>query len=164
MRQPFYNMNQTHHEMYMALALQEAKKAYDQDEVPIGAVLVLNGEVIARAHNLRETTQQADAHAEALAIHQACEKLGTWHLDGATLYVTLEPCTMCAGVSILSRVDTIVYGASDPKGGSFGSLYDLTLIKGFNHYPKVISGILEEECASLLKSFFTSKRNKKIDK
>jgi len=162
-RQPFYNMNLSKHETYMALALQEAQKAFIKDEVPIGAVLVLNGVVIAQAHNLRETSQQADAHAESLVIREACEKLGTWHLDGAILYVTLEPCTMCTGVSILSRVDTIVYGASDPKGGSLGSLYDLTLIKGFNHYPKVISGILDEECSSLLKSFFASKRNKKIE-
>jgi tRNA(adenine34) deaminase len=151
------------HETYMALAIKEAEKALRIDEVPIGAVIVRNGEVIAKAHNLRETKQQASAHAELLAIEKACRKLKSWRLDGCVLYVTLEPCTMCAGASILSRVDGIVYGASDPKGGSLGSLYDLTLVKGFNHYPWVISGISSERCSGLLKDFFNAKREQKRD-
>lgn len=151
------------HEAYMALAIKEAEKAKEIDEVPIGAVIVRNGEVIAKAHNLRETKQQASAHAELLAIEKACRKLKSWRLEGCVLYVTLEPCTMCAGASILSRVDGIVYGASDPKGGCLGSLYDLTLVKGFNHYPWVISGISSDRCSGLLRDFFNSKREQKRD-
>ena len=145
----------------MMIALNEAKKAFDMDEVPIGAVVVKDGVVISRAHNLREKKQRATAHAEVLAIEKACKKLGSWRLDGCVLYVTLEPCTMCIGASILSRVDGVVYGADDPKGGSLGSLFDVSLIKGFNHYPWVVSGICEEECSDLLKDFFKNKRKLK---
>lgn len=147
------------HEQYMVLALKEAEKALNKQEVPIGAVIVRDGQVISRAHNLRETRQSATAHAEVLAIEKACRKLGTWRLEGCVLYVTLEPCTMCAGASILSRVDGIVYGAHDPKGGSFGSLYDLSLVRGFNHYPWILSGVLETECGQILKTFFSRKRS-----
>lgn len=146
------------HIKYMRLALKEAQKAKEIDEVPIGAVIVLNGKVIAKAHNLREKNQSSTAHAEVLAINKACKKLNSWRLNGCVLYVTLEPCTMCIGASILSRVDGIVYGAKDPKGGSLGSLYDITLIKGFNHYPWVVSGVCEEESSDLLKTFFKNKR------
>jgi tRNA(adenine34) deaminase len=146
------------HIKYMKIALKEAQKAKELDEVPIGAVIVLNGKVIAKAHNLREKNQSATAHAEVLAINKACKKLNSWRLNDCILYVTLEPCTMCVGASILSRVDGIVYGAKDPKGGSFGSLYDISLIKGFNHYPWVVSGVCEEESASILKEFFKNKR------
>ncbi|MDP3444263.1 MAG: nucleoside deaminase, partial [Ignavibacteria bacterium] len=132
------------------------------DEVPIGAIIVKDGKIISRAHNLREKNQISTAHAEVLAINKACKKLNTWRLEGCVLYVTLEPCTMCAGASILSRVDGIVYGAKDPKGGSLGSLYDISLIKGFNHYPWIVSGICEEESSELLKNFFRIKRNKSI--
>ena len=145
----------------MMIALNEAKKAFDMDEVPIGAVVVKDGVVVSRAHNLREKKQRATAHAEVLAIEKACKKLGSWRLDGCVLYVTLEPCTMCIGASILSRVDGVVYGADDPKGGSLGSLFDVSLIKGFNHYPWVVSGICEEECSDLLKDFFKNKRKLK---
>ena len=145
----------------MMIALNEAKKAFDMDEVPIGAVVVKDGVVISRAHNLREKKQRATAHAEVLAIEKACKKLGSWRLDGCVLYVTLEPCTMCIGASILSRVDGVVYGADDPKGGSLGSLFDVSLIKGFNHYPWIVSGICEAECSALLKDFFKSKRKLK---
>jgi len=144
----------------MKLALKEAQKANEIDEVPIGAVIIKDGKVISRAHNLREKNQSATAHAEVLAINKACHKLNSWRLDGCILYVTLEPCTMCIGASILSRVDGIVYGAKDPKGGSLGSLYDISLIKGFNHYPWFVSGVCEEESSLLLKKFFKSKRNK----
>ena len=151
------------HEPYMALALKEAEKALKKEEVPIGAVIIRDGQVIAQAHNLRETRQSATAHAEVLAIEKACKKLGTWRLEGCILYVTLEPCTMCAGASILSRVDGIVYGAHDPKGGSFGSLYDLSLIRGFNHYPWILSGVMEAECSQILKTFFSQKRSTRTE-
>ena len=147
----------------MKYALKEAQKAKEIDEVPIGAVIVMNGKVIARAHNLREKNQSATAHAEVLAINKACKKLNSWRLNGCVLYVTLEPCTMCVGASILSRVDGIVYGAKDPKGGSLGSLYDISLIKGFNHYPWIESGVCEDKCASLLKMFFKNKRKNKME-
>jgi tRNA(adenine34) deaminase len=155
-------IKQMEHKNYMKLALKEAQKANEIDEVPIGAIIVKDGKIISRAHNLREKNQISTAHAEVLAINKACKKLNTWRLEGCVLYVTLEPCTMCAGASILSRVDGIVYGAKDPKGGSLGSLYDISLIKGFNHYPWIVSGICEEESSELLKSFFKSKRNKSI--
>lgn len=150
--------NKMKHEDYMRLALEEAKLAQKENEVPIGAVIVKDGVVIARAHNLRETNQNAIAHAEILAIDMACKKLNTWRLEGCVLYVTLEPCAMCGGASILSRLDGIVYGADDPKGGSLGSLFDLNLIQGFNHQPFVKSGILKEECGQILKDFFSLKR------
>lgn len=158
MWQPFYMIKTMEHIKYMKIALKEAQKAKELDEVPIGAVIVLNGKVIAKAHNLREKNQSATAHAEVLAINKTCKKLNSWRLNGCILYVTLEPCTMCVGASILSRVDGIVYGAKDPKGGSLGSLYDISLVKGFNHYPWIISGICEEESAYILKEFFKKKR------
>lgn len=147
----------------MKIALKEAQKANDIDEVPIGAVIVMDGKVISQAHNLREKNQSATAHAEVLAINKACKKLNTWRLNGCILYVTLEPCTMCVGASILSRVDGVVYGAKDPKGGSLGSLYDISLIKGFNHYPWVVSGMCEEESSEMLKNFFKNKRKNRIE-
>lgn len=148
------------HTRFMLEAIKEAKKAGAIDEVPIGAVVVKDGEIIARAHNLRQTRQIATAHAEILAIEKACRKLNTWRLEGCTLYVTLEPCPMCAGATILSRIETVVFGAYDPKGGSFGTSVDFTTIKAFNHRPVIFSGVLEEECATLLKDFFILKRNK----
>lgn len=151
------------HIKYMKIALKEAQKANDIDEVPIGAVIVMDGKVISQAHNLREKNQSATAHAEVLAINKACKKLNTWRLNGCILYVTLEPCTMCVGASILSRVDGVVYGAKDPKGGSLGSLYDISLIKGFNHYPWVVSGMCEEESSEMLKNFFKNKRKNRIE-
>lgn len=162
MWQPFYMIKTMEHIKYMKIALKEAQKAKELDEVPIGAVIVLNGKVIAKAHNLREKNQSATAHAEVLAINKACKKLNSWRLNDCVLYVTLEPCTMCVGASILSRVDGIVYGAKDPKGGSLGSLYDISLIKGFNHYPWTVSGVCEEESAALLKDFFKNKRKNEI--
>ena len=158
MWQPFLYMNKQH-DIYMNIALEEARLAFEHDEVPVGAVVVCRGNVIARAHNLREKQQLATAHAEVLAIEEACRKLRTWRLDECTLYVTLEPCTMCIGASVLARVKTIVFGAPDPKGGSLGSLYNLLTIQGLNHYPNVISGVLAEESSALLKAFFKTKRN-----
>jgi tRNA(adenine34) deaminase len=145
---------------FMQLALQEAKRAAEIDEVPIGAVVVKDDEVISKAHNLRETLQDATAHAELLAIKEACEVLGTWRLIGCTLYVTLEPCPMCAGAIILSRVDKLVFGAKDPKGGACGSVVNLTADDRFNHRPEVVEGVMAKECGEILKAFFQGKRKR----
>ncbi len=154
----FYKMK---HEEYMRIALEEAQLAKQENEVPIGACIVKEGVVISRAHNLRETNQNAVAHAEILVIEKACQSLNSWRLEGCVLYVTLEPCAMCGGASILSRLDGVVYGAEDPKGGSLGSLFDLSLVKGFNHQPWIKSGILKDECSKILKDFFKEKRENK---
>ncbi|ADK02831.1 adenosine deaminase [Bacillus thuringiensis] len=146
---------------FMQLAIEEAKKAEAIQEVPIGAVIVLNGEVISAAHNLRETEQRSIAHAELLAIDEACKKLGTWRLEDATLYVTLEPCPMCAGGIVLSRVNRVVYGAGDPKGGCAGTLMNLLTDERFNHQCEVVAGVLEEECGTLLTNFFRELRKKR---
>ncbi|QWU43053.1 tRNA adenosine(34) deaminase TadA [Bacillus sp. NP247] len=146
---------------FMQLAIEEAKKAEAIQEVPIGAVIVLDGEVISVAHNLRETEQRSIAHAELLAIDEACKKLGTWRLEDTTLYVTLEPCPMCAGGIVLSRVKRVVYGASDPKGGCAGTLMNLLTDERFNHQCEVVTGVLEEECGTLLTSFFRELRKKR---
>ncbi|MGG3737585.1 tRNA adenosine(34) deaminase TadA [Aeribacillus pallidus] len=146
---------------YMKLAIEEAKKAEKIGEVPIGAVIVWNDQVISTAHNLRETTQDAVTHAEILAIQQACQKLGTWRLEEAELYVTLEPCPMCSGAIILSRIKRVVYGAKDPKAGCAGTLMNLLTDERFNHQAEVVSGVLEEECGLLLTSFFRKLRERK---
>ncbi|UTB81499.1 tRNA adenosine(34) deaminase TadA [Staphylococcus carnosus] len=148
-------------ENYMKLTLEEAKKAERIGEVPIGAIVVKEGEVIARAHNLRETVQQPTAHAEHIAIEKAAEAVGSWRLEDCTLYVTLEPCVMCSGAIVMSRIPRVVYGASDPKGGCSGSLMDLLQEPRFNHRAEVVSGVLENECGAILKSFFKQLREKK---
>ncbi|WP_099364865.1 tRNA adenosine(34) deaminase TadA [Fredinandcohnia onubensis] len=148
-------------EYYMKLAIEEAKKAADIDEVPIGAVLVINDEVITKAHNLRETQQRSIAHAELLALDEACQRLDTWRLEDSTLYVTLEPCAMCSGAIVLSRVKRVVYGARDPKGGCAGTLMNLLQDQRFNHQSEVVSGVCEEECSELLSSFFRQLRKRK---
>lgn len=142
-------------------AIKQAKLAESYGEVPIGAVITLDGEVIARSHNLRETSQTATAHAEILAIEEACKKLGSWRLEGATLYVTLEPCPMCAGAIIMSRIDKVIYGAQDPKGGCAGTLMNLLQDDRFNHQCEVIPGVLQETCGNLLSNFFKKLREKK---
>ncbi|MCF6097606.1 tRNA adenosine(34) deaminase TadA [Thermovorax subterraneus] len=142
----------------MGEALKEAQKAFDMDEVPVGAVIVKDGSIIARAHNTREMSQDATAHAEILAIRKACEAVGSWRLIGCSLYVTLEPCPMCAGAIILARLDRVVFGAWDPKAGAAGSVVNLFEVERFNHHPEVISGVLAEECGALLKEFFRQKR------
>ena len=149
------------HEKYMKAALKEAKKAEILDEVPIGCVIVKDDKIIARGHNLRETKQLSINHAEIIAIQKACKKVGSWRLEDCTLYVTLEPCCMCAGAILQSRISKVVYGATDPKGGSIESTMRMYEHKGFNHYPEVISGILHEECSSILTAFFRNKRKKK---
>lgn len=149
------------HETFMKEAIKEAKKALLKDEVPIGAIIVKDNKIIARAHNLRETKQIATAHAEILAIEKACKKLHTWRLNECTLYITLEPCVMCTGATILSRIDHVVYGAKDPKGGCVESTLELYKQEGFNHYPTFTSGILEDECSKMLSTFFKQKRLQK---
>ncbi|MEL0539247.1 tRNA adenosine(34) deaminase TadA [Staphylococcus debuckii] len=148
-------------ENYMKFALEEAAKAERIGEVPIGAVIVKDGEVIARAHNLRETAQQPTAHAEHIAIERAAEAVGSWRLEDCTLYVTLEPCVMCSGAIVMSRIPRVVYGAADPKGGCSGSLMDLLQEPRFNHRAEVVRGVLEEECSQVLKHFFKQLRDKK---
>lgn len=148
-------------EMFMWEAIKEAQTAQSQDEVPIGCVIVKDHKIIARAHNLREMNQKSTSHAEILAIEKANEILKSWRLENCCLYVTLEPCPMCAGAILLSRVEKVVYGAADPKGGSLESCMKMYEIAGWNHYPKVSGGILKEECAALLKDFFAKKREQK---
>ena len=145
----------------MKEAIKEAKKALKKDEVPIGCVIVYEDKVIARGHNLRETKQLSTCHAEIMAIQKACKKLGTWRLEDCSLYVTLEPCPMCSGAILQSRIKDVYYGAYDPKGGCIDSCMKMYEVKGFNHYPQTHGGILEEECATLLKDFFREKRKKK---
>ena len=149
------------HEKYMQLAIIEAKKAAEIKEVPIGAVIVKDDTVIARAHNLRETSQQPTAHAELLAIEKACEALGTFRLEDCTLYVTLEPCVMCSGAVVMSRIPKVVYGADDLKGGTVNSLMHLLNESRFNHQAEVVSGVLKEECSQMLKNFFKQLREDK---
>ncbi len=143
---------------YMAMALEEARCALDHSEVPIGAIVVFEGEVIARAHNLREGLQDPTGHAEILAIREAARKLNRWRLRGATLYVTLEPCAMCAGAAVLSRIDRIVYGCDDPKAGACGSIFDIVRDPRMNHRVELVSGVLENDCRSILKTFFADRR------
>ena len=144
----------------MQAALEEARIAADLGEVPVGAVIAKDGEIIARAHNLRETEKNATYHAELLAIDSACRALGGWRLWQCELFVTLEPCPMCSGAIINSRIRRVVYGAADPKAGCCGSLTDLFALP-FNHRPKVEGGLLAEECAQLLKEFFAALRKKR---
>ena len=142
----------------MAVALEEARRAMEAGEVPVGAVMVYGGEVIAQAHNRREGFQDPTAHAEMLALREAARKLGRWRLTGATMYVTLEPCAMCAGAMVLARLDRLVYGCDDPKAGACGSIFDIIREPGLNHRVEVVSGVFEKESQSLLKDFFKDRR------
>lgn len=160
-------------EDYMRMALDEARRAAEMDEVPIGAVVVYapvdpatrrptaEPRVIARACNLRETTRDPAGHAEFLALKQAARELDAWRLTGCTVYVTLEPCIMCAGLMHQARIDRCVYGASDRKAGALGTLYSVNADERLNHTFKAVPGVLEEECAALLKEFFKNKRRKR---
>ncbi len=143
---------------YMRMALAEAQAAAAQGEVPVGALVVCNDRVIAAAHNQRETLRDPTAHAEMIAITQAAESLGAWRLEGCTMYVTLEPCPMCAGAIVQSRVPRVVYGAIDPKAGAVESLYRLLADERLNHRPEVVGGILAEPCGEILTSFFRARR------
>lgn len=146
-------------ERFMDLALREAARAREEDEVPIGCVIVLGGRVIGRAHNQRETLHDPTAHAEMIAITQAAEAMGDWRLEGTTLYVTLEPCPMCAGAIVLARIPRVVYGARDPKAGAVRTLYRLLEDERLNHRSEVVEGVREAECAAALQDFFRQRRS-----
>ena len=147
-------------EKYMEEAIKLALLAAERDEVPVGAVAVRGGEIIASAFNTREETKCATHHAELLCIEEACRTLGGWRLPGVTLYVTMEPCIMCAGAIINSRIERVVYGARDHRFGAFGSALDVNSA-GLNHRPEVVGGVLGERCAEILSSYFKGKRKKK---
>lgn len=148
-------------EKYMQEAIEVAKEALAFDEVPVGAIIVKNGEIIATGFNTRESKQISTHHAEIKAINEACEKLGTWRLDDCEMYVTLEPCIMCAGALILSRIKKVYFGAYDPKGGAVVSVDRILDQKKYNHQVEYVGGILEAECAKLLTDFFAALRIKK---
>ncbi|WP_298673595.1 tRNA adenosine(34) deaminase TadA [uncultured Megasphaera sp.] len=150
----------TKDEFYMGKALEEAKTAFAVGEIPIGAVIIYQKKAIARAYNLRESLPCATAHAELLAIEKACRVLGRWRLSGCTLYVTCEPCPMCAGAIVNSRLDRVVYGCADPKAGAVRSLFQLADSPLLNHRAAVTAGVRADECAALLKEFFRRKRDK----
>ena len=143
---------------YMSEALKEAQKAFEEDEVPVGSVIVHDGRIIARGHNQIERLKDPTAHAEIIAITSAANYLGTKWLNEASLYVTIEPCSMCAGAMVLARIKNLYFGASDPKTGACGSVIDIANHKKLNHRIKVTKGILETDCSSLLKDFFSKKR------
>ncbi len=149
----------THDEKFMRVALEEARLAAEADEVPIGAVIVRGGEIIARARNARESSRIATHHAELVAIERACEAVGGWRIPDATLYVTLEPCPMCAGAIINARIDRVVFGAYDKRFGALGSLINLNSL-GFNHTFELVGGVLNDEAAGLLSDYFRKKRKK----
>ena len=142
----------------MQEALKEAKLAELEDEVPIGCVIVKNDQIIARAHNQRDKTNNPLGHAETLAIKQASDILHDWQLVDTELYVTIEPCIMCAGAIIQSRIKRVVYGANEYRGGAFGSSIDILKADNINHHPEVVKGVLEEECSSIIKNYFKNKR------
>jgi tRNA(adenine34) deaminase len=143
---------------FMRLAMREAERALEHDDVPIGAVLVSDGELVAAAHNERELRQDPTAHAEIVALREAARAAGTWRLLDTVLYVTLEPCAMCAGAIVLARVARVLYGASDPKAGACGSVLDVLGEPRLNHRPDVAGGLLAPECGEMLSAFFASRR------
>ncbi|SKC91781.1 tRNA adenosine(34) deaminase TadA [Maledivibacter halophilus] len=147
-------------DFFMKEALKEAKKAYNLREIPIGAVIVKNNEIIARGHNLRETAKDPTAHAEIIAIRRASQVLGGWRLTGCDLYVTIEPCSMCAGAIVMARINRLFIGSMDPKGGAAGSLYNIVNDDRLNHKAEVIYNVLSDECSSIMKEFFRSLRKK----
>lgn len=151
----------TQDEKYMKVALREAKKAYKLDEVPIGCVIVQNDKIIARGYNRRNTDKNTLAHAEMSAIKKASKKTGDWRLEDCTMYVTLEPCQMCAGAIVQSRLGKVVIGSMNPKAGCAGSVINLLQMKQFNHQVEMVTGVLEEECSTMLSGFFQELREKK---
>jgi tRNA(adenine34) deaminase len=151
-------MNKARHEEYMRAALAQAQKAFDKGEVPVGAVVVKDGLIIAAGHNMRQQLKDPSAHAEIIAMREAAKVLGDWRLSGCTLYVTLEPCPMCAGAISQSRMEWLVYGAFDEKAGCAGSVYELCGDSAIGGSTKIIGGVLEEKCAELLSRFFQQKR------
>ena len=153
-------MAQLTHRLWMSRALEHAREAVAHGDVPVGAVVVRDGEAIAAAHNRREVDQDPTAHAEILALRAAAREVESWRLERCTLYVTLEPCTMCAGAIVLARVPELVFAATDPKAGAAGSLYDLVTEPRLNHRVSVVSGVLEKECGDALKAFFQTARSR----
>jgi len=145
-------------EYYMRLALREASLAPEHEDIPVGAVVVFEGEVIGAGHNERELREDPTAHAETIALREAARALGSWRVLDSVLYVTLEPCVMCAGAIVLARVPRVVFGTTDPKAGAAGSMLDVLAEPRLNHRPQVQSGLLAEECADLLRAFFSSRR------
>jgi tRNA(adenine34) deaminase len=145
-------------ERFMRLALEEAARALEHDDVPVGAVLLHDGEVLAAGHNERELRQDPSAHAEMIALRAGAQALGTWRLLDTVLYVTLEPCAMCAGAIVLGRIPRVVYGTADPKAGAAGSVLDVLAEPRLNHRPAVEGGVLAAECAGLLRAFFAARR------
>jgi len=154
-------MSESEHEYYMDLALKEARIAFEKNEVPVGAVVVRENKVIGRGHNQTEALKDATAHAEILAITSAADKLGDWRLEDCILYSTIEPCAMCAGAAVLSRIKTIVYGAEDPKFGACGSIFEIPTEKRLNHRIEIISGVMESESRELMTLFFREIRKRK---
>ncbi len=146
---------------FMKEALKEAQKSYKKEEIPVGAIIVKDGKIIARGHNLKETKTDPTKHAEIIAIQKACKKLQTWRLTGCTMYVTLEPCSMCAGSLIQSRLDKVVIGTMDEKTGACGSVLNLLADYKFNHIVQIETGIMQEECKTILQQFFKELRAKK---
>ena len=142
----------------MTQALREAGAAFEEEEVPVGAVVVHEGGIIARAHNQREQLHDPTAHAEMIAITQASEALQAWRLSGCTMYVTMEPCAMCAGALVLARIDCLVFGCFDPKAGACGSVFDIVREPALNHRMEVVSGVLEDDCAAIVREFFQARR------
>ncbi|MCL2225044.1 MAG: tRNA adenosine(34) deaminase TadA [Defluviitaleaceae bacterium] len=151
-------------EYYMKIALEEARRGFDMGEVPIGCIIVYEGEIIGRGANERATRKNVLCHAEITAISQACDALGDWRLEGCRLYVTLEPCPMCAGAIVQARIPVVVYGAKSPKAGCVGSIYNLLDEPRFNHQAEVISGVCEDECANLMSEFMQTLRKKDTNK
>ena len=148
-------------EKFMKAAVKEAEKALIKDEVPVGAVIVLDGKIIARAHNLMEKTQLATAHAEILAINKACKKLKSWRLDGAEMYVTMEPCAMCAGAIVNARIKRVYFGAFEQKSGCAVSKHPVLTDSGLNHTTEFCGGVSQEICANMIKNYFKGKRKQK---
>ena len=146
------------HELFMRMALAEAERALEENEVPIGAVIVREGRVIASAHNQREQLRDPTAHAEMIAITQAAGAIGSWRLEGCTLYVTIEPCPMCAGAILQARIPFLVYGAPDPKAGAVHTLYQLLSDPRLNHRPQITAGVLLAPCGEILTRFFQAQR------
>ena len=148
------------HETYMKMALGLAEQAYSLDEVPVGAVIVCDGRVIGAAHNQREQLHDPTAHAEMIAITQAAEALSSWRLAKCSLYVTLEPCPMCAGAALNARIPQVIYGTADPKGGAVGSVFKLLSDARLNHRAEIVQGVMQDQCAEILKRFFQKQREK----
>lgn len=151
----------TSDEKYMKEAIRQAKKAYALEESPIGCVIVCDDKIIARGYNRRNTDKSTLSHAELIAIKKACKKTGDWRLEGCTMYITLEPCPMCAGAIVQSRIDRVVIGSMNPKAGCAGSVMNLLQANGFNHHAELENGVLATECSQMLTSFFRELREKK---